>query len=149
MTNDNDPQDAPSPSRTADPAERRERDIPRMKWKRPPRQRHHRGFENRRRAIVVNPNPTGNRLEGLLARDGADRLPALLVARTLIAADQPASELSQLAAVRCRIDPAGEVRVEHDERPARTGPGTRWTVPVPDSDGLRCDPTFWAQGFAL
>jgi hypothetical protein len=46
------------------------------------------------------------------------------------------------------VDPAGELRLDHEETAIPTRPGTRITLPLP-ADGQDFDPPFWAQAFAV
>jgi hypothetical protein len=50
--------------------------------------------------------------------------------------------------IRAWVDPADGLRVNHDQGPADTGPGTRVKL-VLSSEGQRFDPGFWARSFAL
>jgi hypothetical protein len=46
------------------------------------------------------------------------------------------------------VDPAGELRLRHDEEEIPVRPGTRITLTLP-ADGQECYPAFWAQAFAV
>jgi hypothetical protein len=46
------------------------------------------------------------------------------------------------------VDPAGELRLDHDQAAIPTRPGTRITLPLP-ADGQEFYPPFWAQAFAV
>jgi DNA topoisomerase VI subunit B len=50
--------------------------------------------------------------------------------------------------VRAWVDPADELRVNHDQGKAVPGIGTRVTLALP-ADGQDFDPAFWARSFAL
>jgi hypothetical protein len=50
--------------------------------------------------------------------------------------------------IRAWVDPADELRVNHDPARADTGPGTRVTLAL-SSEGQCFDPGFWARSFAL
>jgi hypothetical protein len=46
------------------------------------------------------------------------------------------------------IDPAGELRLQHEEEAIPATPGTRITLPMP-AEGQVCNPPFWAKAFAV
>jgi hypothetical protein len=46
------------------------------------------------------------------------------------------------------IDPAGELRLQHEEEAVPVTPGTRITLPLP-AEGQDCYPPFWAKAFAV
>jgi len=46
------------------------------------------------------------------------------------------------------IDPAGELRLQHEEEAIPATPGTRITLPLP-AEGQDCYPPFWAKAFAV
>jgi DNA topoisomerase VI subunit B len=46
------------------------------------------------------------------------------------------------------IDPAGELRLQHEEEAIPATPGTRITLPLPAAEQDR-DPLFWAKAFAV
>jgi DNA topoisomerase VI subunit B len=46
------------------------------------------------------------------------------------------------------VDPAGELRLQHDEAAIPARPGTHITLPLA-ADGQDFDPLFWAQAFAV
>jgi Histidine kinase-, DNA gyrase B-, and HSP90-like ATPase len=50
--------------------------------------------------------------------------------------------------IRAWLDPAGSVRVEHDDRPVPLEPGTAITLTIP-AERQQLDPLVWARKFAL